>query len=79
MSLASLRGPGPLKYSYLVSSFNTFTRGTSRRVEVKEEEEEEKKLGLREENRLVNRAEVLGCGGGGGGGRVYFRGFDFNT
>lgn len=28
-SLASLRGPGPLKYSYLVSSFNTSTRGTS--------------------------------------------------
>lgn len=45
MSLASLRGPGPLKYSYLVSSFNTFTRGMGRRVEVKEEEEE-KKIGI---------------------------------
>lgn len=35
----------------------------------------EGKKGLREENRLVNQEEGLGCdgGGGGGGGGVYFR------
>lgn len=67
--------PWPLKHSYLVTSFNTFTRDeqTSWRRGGK---------GFREENNTCTPGRGLGCGGAGGagaGGGGVLQRLDFNT